>query len=157
GVVSSLGNTRVYQGSAHHPANRAQSMRFPGHLHSLSFHDSSKPQIVQPPELAEPLALPAPASSVPRFGQLLYPGRIDAVRPLILGYSGESGQRIEGSWRDLFSCGIGALQGAGKSWLCAFILAQSAAQGGRLIVCDPHTGDDESLAIRIAALQPAYM
>ena len=37
------------------------------------------------------------------------------------------------------------------------MLAQSAAQGGRLIVCDPHAGDEESLATRIRALSPAFM
>lgn len=37
------------------------------------------------------------------------------------------------------------------------LTAQSAAVGGRLIICDLHAGDRESLANRIAALAPAFM
>ena len=64
---------------------------------------------------------------------------------------------IVGAWKDLYSCGVGALQGAGKTWLLAFLLGQSAAAGGRLIICDLHAGDDESLANRIGSLAPAFM
>ncbi len=104
---------------------------------------------------AAQIALPPPTP--PTFAQLLDSGRIGPGRPLLLGFDATTGQPIEGSWRDLYSCGVGALQGAGKTWLLAFLLCQSAAQGGRLIVCDLHAGDEESLANRIPALAPAYM
>lgn len=98
-----------------------------------------------------------PTPPVPSFAQLLDTGKIGPGQPLLLGFDAATGQPIEGTWRDLYSCGVGALQGAGKTWLLAFLLCQSAAQGGRLIVCDLHAGDEESLANRIPALAPAFM
>lgn len=95
--------------------------------------------------------------SVPTFAQLLDSGQIGPDRPLILGYDASTGAPITGAWKDLYSCGVGALQGAGKTWLLAFLLGQSAAAGGRLIICDLHAGDEESLANRIGALAPAFM
>lgn len=98
-----------------------------------------------------------PTPPIPTFAQLLDSGRIGPGHRLLLGFDAATGQAIEGDWRDLYSCGVGALQGAGKTWLLAFLLCQSAAQGGRLIVCDLHAGDEESLANRIPALAPAFM
>ena len=109
-----------------------------------------------------PMLAPALAS-VPTFAQLLDQGAIGPAadgraQPLLLGYNAENGTPIEGSWKSLYSAGIGALQGAGKSWLEAFLLSQSALQGARLIICDPHAGhDSESLASRIAPLAPAFL
>ncbi len=134
-------------------AQRSQGL--PATVQSLSYHDSHKE--LPGPEL---LALPAPditIAPIPSFGQLLDQGMIGPGRPLILGYNAETGQAITGAWKDLYSCGVGAQQGAGKTWLLAFLLAQSAAAGGRLIICDLHAGDDESLANRIGALAPAFM
>src|SRR4051812_15985962 len=126
-------------------ANRSQGL--PATVQSLSYHDSSR-QLPAPP-----LALPEPQNGqivqFPTFAQLLDQGLIGGGRPLILGYSADTGQPITGSWKDLYSCGVGAQQGAGKTWLLAFLLAQSAAAGGRLIICDLHAGDDESLTNRI--------
>lgn len=108
-------------------------------------------------------ALPSPVAAVPAFSALLSEGKIgldaDGRRqPLILAYNAATGEPIEGSWKDLYSAGVGALQGAGKSWLEAFLLGQSAAQGARLIICDPHAGhDSESLAARIAPLSSAFL
>jgi integrase len=127
---------------------------FPDALQSLSFHDSHKALPAPPPLLPELVSAPP---SVPTFGQMLDHGLIGPGRPLILGYHAETGAPLTGSWKDLYSCGIGAQQGAGKTWLLAFLLAQSAAAGGRLIICDLHAGDDESLANRIGALAPAFM
>jgi hypothetical protein len=109
-----------------------------------------------PNHLLLPDQVSAPAS-IPTFAQLLDQGVIGPNKPLILGFNADTAQPITGSWRDLYSCGIGALQGAGKSWLQAFLLAQSAAAGGRLIICDPHAGADESLSMRIAALASSFM
>jgi hypothetical protein len=141
---------------AHHVTQLTKAQRaFPDALQSLSFHDSHK-------ELpAPPLALPEPQNEpmvhIPTFAQMLDQGLIGPGRPLILGYHAETGAPLTGSWKDLYSCGVGAQQGAGKTWLLAFLLAQSAAAGGRLIICDLHAGDDESLANRIGALAPAFM
>jgi hypothetical protein len=134
---------------------QANAQRFPAGLQSLSFHDSSRPQIVEPPPVeAAPLQLMSP---IPTFGELLDAGKVGPGKPLILGFGAETGQPVEGNWDRLYSCGIGALQGAGKSWLLAFLLTQCALQDGKLIVCDPHAGDDESLATRIAALSSVFL
>lgn len=134
---------------------RATVQRFPDALTSLSFHDSSKTLPAPPVEEAEPLALPPP--SVPSFSQLLDAGKVGPGRPLLLGFDAASGQAIKGSWKDLYSCGLGGMTGSGKSWAAAFLVGQSAAAGARLIVIDPHAGDAESLATRIAALESAFM
>jgi hypothetical protein len=119
---------------------------------NLHIHQVGVPS---PPALSDSLAMQPLA--VPTFAQLLDQGMIGPGRPLILGYDAATGQAITGAWKDLYSCGVGAQQGAGKTWLLAFLLAQSAAGGGRLIICDLHAGDDESLANRIGALAPAFM
>lgn len=118
---------------------------------NLHMHNVAPPQL---PALSDPRSQVAP---IPTFAQLLDQGLVGQGRALILGYNASSGQPIMGAWKDLYSCGVGAQQGAGKSWLLAFLLAQSAAGGGRLIICDLHAGDDESLANRIGALAPAFM
>lgn len=120
------------------------------HMHVQTTH--------APAQLTTPsLTIDAPTLAIPTFAQLLDQGLIGPDRPLILGYNAQTGQPLMGAWKDLYSCGVGAQQGAGKSWLLAFLLAQSAAAGGRLIICDMHAGDDESLANRIGALAPAFM
>lgn len=135
---------------------QAQAQRFPSGLHSLSFHDSSK-QLPAPPIEPEPLALPAPEPTIPSFAQLLDQGKIGAGRPMLLGFRADSGQAIEGSWLDLYSVGVGGMTGSGKTWLSAFLVAQSVAAGARLIVVDPHAGDRESLATRLGGLSSAYV
>jgi hypothetical protein len=139
---------------------RATEQKFPMLQHlslsqSQSYHDSSRPQLAAP--TAEPEAPPQLPSPIPTFGELLDQGTIGPSTPLLLGFDATTGEAIKGSWDSLYSCGIGALQGAGKSWLAAFLLCQSALQGGKLIVCDPHAGDDESLATRIAALSSVFL
>src|SRR5439155_15228343 len=52
---------------------------------------------------------------------------------------------------------LGGLQGSGKTWGAAFLLAQSALNGAQLVICDPHAGDDESLAARVSPLAPAFV
>lgn len=134
---------------------KAQQQRFPEHLQSLSFHDSSKPTVAPVPA---PLTLPVPEPpSVPTFAQLLDQGKIGPNRPLLLGFDVATGQAIEGTWEDLYSCGIGGLQGSGKTWAAVYLLCQSALQGGRLVICDPHASDEQSLAARIAPLQSALL
>ena len=108
-----------------------------------------------------PPALEAPTViDVPAFASLLDRGLLGVAedgrqRPLLLGYTDQG--PLEADWKALYSCGLGGLQGSGKTWTAAFLLAQSALNGGRLLVCDPHAGDDESLATRIAPLGPAFL
>lgn len=139
-----------------------EAARAPGPIaHSYTY----APRISAPGQLGaaalEPALLPAPAAAVvPSFAQLLEGGRIgpDAdgrAQTLILGY-GEGGA-IEGTWRDLYSSAAGGLQGSGKTWGTAFLLAQSAAAGAQLVICDPQAGDAESLANRVAPLRSAML
>ena len=128
--------------------------------HSLTY----APRYAAPAQLGgavEQLQLAAPAlASVPSFAQLLEGGRIgpDAdgrQQLLVLGY-GEDGA-VEGDWRSLYSSAAGGLQGSGKTWGTAFLLAQSAAAGAQLVICDPQAGDVESLANRVAPLRSAML
>ena len=137
--------------------------QLPGPIaHSFNY----SPRISAPAQLGGPIGLeqlqlaPPALASVPSFAQLLEGGRVgpDAngrAQPLILGY-GESGA-IEGTWRDLYSSAAGGLQGSGKTWGTAFLLAQSAAAGAQLVICDPQAGDVESLANRVAPLRSAML
>lgn len=140
---------------AFYAAKLAEAERSFPQLHS--FHQSVTHAPAQLTAPAAPAIVDAPPLAIPTFAQLLDSGQIGLGRPLILGYNAATGQPIRGAWKDLYSCGVGALQGAGKTWLLAFLLGQSAAGGGRLIICDLHAGDEESLANRIGALAPAFM
>lgn len=104
---------------------------------------------------AAPAALPLPAA--PSLRQLLDAGDVGQGRPLLLGIDAATGEPIRGSFKSLYSTGIGGLQGSGKTWAAALLLAQSAAHGARLVICDPHAGDSESLAARCAGLAPAFL
>jgi hypothetical protein len=134
----------------------AQQQRFPAGLHSLSFHDSSKPQVAPTPE---PLALPEPdpPGGIPTFAQLLDAGTIGAGQPLLFGFDALTGQPITGNWMDLYSVGGGGLPGSGKTTAAAVWVAQSALSGARIILADPHSGNPESLASRLAPLSAAFV
>jgi hypothetical protein len=103
-------------------------------------------------------ALPAPdepaelLGAAPSFAELLGSGRIGRGQPLCLGYDLAAGAPIWGSWRDLYSAGVGGSQGGGKTWTAASLIAQSMLNGARVILCDPHAGDEESLTTRLAPL-----
>ncbi len=124
----------------------------PAGVQTVSWHDSSR-QLPAPPSIIDVEPVRAPA--IPTFGQLLDQGQIGSGRQLILGYAG--GQPITGDWNTLYSCGVGGMTGSGKSWAIAFLAGQSAAAGARIILIDPHAGDGESLANRLAGLSPSYM
>lgn len=108
------------------------------------------------PELPPPEPAAQLPADVPSFGQLLSAGRIGRGQPLMLGYDLAEAAPIWGSWRDLYSAGVGGAQGGGKSWTAASLIAQSMLNGARVILCDPHAGDQESLTTRLTPLLP-YM
>jgi hypothetical protein len=109
------------------------------------------------PAIEEAPPAPQLPSPIPSFGELLDQGTIGPNRPLILGFDVTTGQAIEGSWQSLYTAGIGGLQGSGKTWAAVYLLCQSALMGGKLIIADPHAGDDESLAARCAPLRSAML
>lgn len=72
----------------------------------------------------------------------------------LLGYGLDDGAPVLANWQKLYSALIGGQSGSGKSTLIRCLLAQSAMQGGRFVVIDPHMGSgDESLAESLAPLR----
>lgn len=97
------------------------------------------------PQLLDPMALPGLAPP-PDFWSLYRAGDLPAAG-FLMGYDLQDGHAITADWRKLYSALIGGQSGSGKSTLVRSILAQSALQGGRFVVIDPHAGSgDESLA-----------
>lgn len=92
--------------------------------------------------------------AVPTFAELLASGQIGRGQPLLLGID-QAGAPIEGSWTDLFSCGIGGLSGSGKSWTAVVLLSQAMLHGARVCILDPHGDDPESLTARLTPLAGA--
>lgn len=112
-----------------------------------------------PAQLATPaqaqLATPEPIS-VPTFAKLLTDGQIGQPGRLLLGYS-EAGP-LWGGWKDLYSSAVAGLQGSGKTTTVRFLAAQSAAQGARFVIIDPHAGaENDSLAATLAPLAPSFI
>ncbi|MCG8351149.1 MAG: hypothetical protein MI924_25545, partial [Chloroflexales bacterium] len=97
-------------------------------------------------------ATPALPVVVPSFGQLVDQGVIGPGQPLLFGYN-ESGQSMTGTFKQLYSAGLGGLQGSGKTWTAVFLATQVAIHGGKLLVIDPHAGDDESVTTRLGGLK----
>lgn len=95
--------------------------------------------------------------AIPATADLVRSGVIGANAPLALGFNPQTGALVYGNLGDLYSTGVGGMPGSGKTWGVSFLLAQSAAHGARLIICDPHAGDDESLAARCNGLRASYL
>ncbi len=75
---------------------------------------------------------------------------------LVLGYD-QQAQPVHGTLDSLYSFGIGGMSGSGKTSCAVWLLAQSVLQGARLIVIDPHAGNPDSLASKLAPLASAYL
>ena len=101
-------------------------------------------------------AAPMLGAGVPSFAELLDQGKIGRNNPITIGFDSE-GKAFETDWKGLYSSAIGGRQGSGKSWTAANIIAQSVLHGARLVICDIHAGDDESISNRIAPLSSAFL
>lgn len=84
----------------------------------------------------------APALQVADFWSLYNGGKLPA-HGFLMGYNLEDGQPVIANWKQLYSALIGGMSGSGKSTLMREILAQSALQGGKFVVLDPHYGAGE--------------
>ena len=132
-------------------ALRAANSQFDGlGSYSPSTHYEYRNQAeTLPGDTASAPALPV---VIPSFGQLVEQGVIAPGQPLLFGYD-ESGQPLTGSFKQLYSAGLGGLKGSGKTWTAVFLATQVAIHGGKLLVIDPHAGDDESLTTRLGGLK----
>ena len=117
-------------------------------------YDGPPPKVIGSPE---PPALPAPAVSVPTFGDLLRLGQVGRDGRLLLGYADSEPVHGQG-FKSLFSFGIAGLQGSGKTTTARFLNAQAVMMGAQLAIIDPHrdTGE-ESLAAALAPLHGAFL
>lgn len=116
--------------------------------HSLTYspHVSQKGELATLPEVANTFVAPATD-----FFGLFMGGKLPRDRFLV-GTSLEDGSEVFATWQNLYSALIGGMSGSGKSTLIRSLLAQSALQGGRFVVVDPHYGaGEESLG---ASLEP---
>lgn len=121
------------------------------HTLTWSPHYSNKSDGAQ---LVEPAALlEAPTFTPKDFFQLYRSGELPMDKFLI-GYDLEDGTPSYATWGQLYSCLIGGLSGMGKSTLIRNLLAQSALQGGKFVVLDPHyASGEESLGASLAPLK----
>lgn len=103
-------------------------------------------------------AMASAIASPGTFWQLYQSGALPD-NGFLMGYSlDEDGQEVTADWRKLYSALIGGQSGSGKSTLIRGVLAQSALQGGRFVVIDPHFGSgDESLGASLMALRPLML
>jgi hypothetical protein len=134
-------------------AHRAMDVHTASYLGNLSTFNYS-PQHSQTLNGADGQAMTtAIATNAPGTFWQLYQGGQLPRKGFLMGYTlDDNSEPITADWRDLYSALIGGKSGTGKSTLIRSILAQSAMQGGRFVVVDPHYGaGEESLG---ASLQP---
>jgi hypothetical protein len=135
-------------------AHRAIDSHQASYLANLStFHYS--PESNQNITGADGQTMTAAATTTPStFWQLYQAGQLPG-KGFLMGYSlDEDGQEVTADWRELYSSLVGGKSGAGKSTLIRSILAQSALQGGRFVVVDPHyASGEESLGASLAPLR----
>ena len=105
-------------------------------------------------------ALPAPMH-VQSFRELIVAGVLQSARSqgkMLLGYDVKTGALREGSWLDLYSCGIGGVSGSGKTTTVRFLLFQALLADARMLMIDPHINDpDESLAAQFRAFPNSHI
>ena len=102
------------------------------------------------PELAAPV--------VPTFANLLDQGRVGKGNPLILGFDETDGTEISGTWLDLYSTAVAGMSGTGKTTSQRFLACQTALQGAKFAIIDPHAGaSDDSLAATLQPLSSAFV
>lgn len=94
-----------------------------------------------------------PAFTPKSFLELFQSGALPDDK-FLMGYNLDNGATVTATWKQLYSALIGGQSGAGKSTLIRNILAQSALQGGRFVVLDPHyASGEESLGQSLSPLR----
>lgn len=131
-------------------ANRAIDSHQASYLSNLTtFHYSPEQNITG----ADGPTMAAAATTAPgSFWQLYQAGALPN-RGFLMGYTLDGDEPVTADWQELYSSLIGGQSGAGKSTLIRSILAQSALQGGRFVVVDPHySAGGDSLGASLAPL-----
>lgn len=114
-------------------------------------------------ESQEPIALTPDA--LVTWSDLDQAGEIRSDGAIVIGWDmiEETLVRLDFK-RDLGTIFFLGMSGAGKSTAAAAVAAQIAKRGGKLIICDPHGGEDsdgqredESLAAFLEGLTPAFL
>lgn len=122
------------------------------HIHHTREIAAPGTQVTEEPAAA----IGAPVQS---FYELLQAGVIQAALAqgkMLLGYL--AGQLRYGTWLDLYSAGIGGVSGSGKTTTVRFLLFQAILAGARLLMIDPHIGDEEeSLAAQFRAFHDVHI
>jgi len=142
--------------AAYHVTQLAAAQR--PQLHTLNY----APRYTGGSSTITPELCPASPVAVPSFANLLDAGKIGRgpdgrALPIILGVDARTGAELAGSWLDLYSCAVGGLSGSGKTSTSVYLLAQAALHGSRLVLLDPHAGNAESLASRLAPLSSSMI
>lgn len=89
----------------------------------------------------------SPVVQLPTFTQALQDAK--AINKMILGYS-EEGTPKHVSMNEFFSASCSGLSGAGKSSLVASLIYQAVKlYGAKLVICDPHQHDPQSLTQKL--------
>ena len=120
----------------------------PTHLTYAPHIKGSDAHQVEPAGLLE-----APLFKVADFFQLYQSDQLPKDK-FLLGYDLTDHQPVYVTWLQLYSALIGGQSGSGKSTLIRNILAQSALQGGRFAILDPHyLAGEESLGASLMPLR----
>ncbi|MGH8929703.1 MAG: helicase HerA domain-containing protein, partial [Egibacteraceae bacterium] len=114
-------------------------------------HDTYSPRKHQSGEWVEPPAAVVSVDKTPTWAELVARGEIGPGRPLYLGRAPD--KPLTGSWKSVYSAGIGGLTGSGKSWTAVSLILQALGEGARVYVIDPHDGDPESLGSRLRPVE----
>lgn len=125
---------------AHHieRITRAQVQRFPTGLHSLSFHDSSRP--IAQPMLQAPVEDETQAPSLPGFtdfANILQSGFTPSKNSIFLAL-GQGNEQISVPVNALCHVAFIGATGGGKSNLLRMTVPQLQAIGAKVVLADPH-------------------
>lgn len=93
------------------------------------------------------------------FAELLEAGIVQEVVSrgfILLGYVNRALRY--GAWTDLYSCAVGGVPGSGKTTTVRFLLFQAILIGSKVLMVDPHIGDEEeSLAAQFTAFKNIHL
>lgn len=107
--------------------------------------------------MADDSKLLLPPSETPNFWRLVEDEKLPNDK-FLLGFDASSNEPVTADWRNLYSALVGGQSGSGKSTAIRNVLAQSALQGGKFLVIDPHyDAGEESLGQSLQPLKPLML